>query len=165
MALPEYVPLEQLQDALKSSAGAGAATAADLDVDRLQAALTEAHAEVLGRLATIYAVPADPDLAPEMVKSLITTIAAYLATLEWLQGKDLSDRDPIVLRYNRTQTVLRQVTDGVLSVDGLEKASAGEFDAVSYETTPVLDLAGDVAAMTYGGYTAAGWRGGNREWR
>jgi hypothetical protein len=73
-------------------------------------ALAEAHAEVLGKLGVVYSIP-DVDTwddAPELVGSMILAVAAYLATLTWLNGRDLSDRDPVALRYNRAQLMLRQ---------------------------------------------------------
>lgn len=153
MTMPAYVSVPDLVAMLQASAGVGAATAADLPNERLQAALGDAHAEILGKLSTLYALPADPTLAPDLVKSLITAVAAYVATLEWLQGRDLSDRDPVVLRYQRAQTMLRQVIDGTLTVDGLDSAAAVVYDAVSYETMPPMDLANTVTG-------ANEWRGG-----
>lgn len=161
------VSLSQLRDALKGSAGAGARTAATLEDGPLIAALNEAHAEVLGKLGMVYAVPEnDTWNAPDLIRSLILAVASYLATLTWLNGRDLSDRDPVALRYARAQTMLRQVLEGTLAVDGLEPApSGGVGDVPSFEANPFVNLAGDVngpsgypGSPSFGGaYTGGGW--------
>lgn len=156
-----YVDLPALKAALASSATVGARTAANLSDEALQQALDDAHAEVLGKLSTRYTMPADASTAPDMLKSLIVSVAAYVATLEWLQGKDLSDRDPVVLRYQRAETMLSQILAGTLALEGLDRSAAGvsAYDAEGYNPAEGVGLAGDVAAPTYGGLAPSGWQG------
>jgi hypothetical protein len=167
------VSLNQLRGLLKSSAGAGARTAATLEDQALLDALAEAHAEVLGKLGVVYTIPDGDtwDDAPELVGSMILAVAAYLATLTWLNGRDLSDRDPVALRYNRAQLMLRQVVESTLVVDGLVPApSGGVGDVPTYEANPPVDLAGGVNGPGYyvgspsfgGAYTGGGWPWGAR---
>ena len=144
MALPEYVTLTQLRDTLTGTAGIGARTAGDGTDAQLQDALDEAHGEVLGKLATRYTLPTDPALVPPLVRSLIVTVAGYVATLEWLQGKDLSDRDPVVLRYARAQAMLRSIVDGSTEVDGLETPVGAAVEVETFDGVPAMGLADTV---------------------
>lgn len=147
MALPEYVNLGTLKTALEGGAGLGARTAADLPDARLQAALDDAHAQVLGTLATRYTLPA-VGAEPPVVRSLLVAIAGYVATLEWLQGKDLSDRDPVVLRYQRALALLKGVSDGVLSISELEQPAAAAAAVETYNSIPEMGLAAEVLGVS-----------------
>lgn len=162
--MAELVTLVQLKEALTAQAGAGARTAANLSDERLQAVLDDAHAEVLGKIRTRYTVPTDPATTPGLLKGIILAVAAYVGTLEWMQGKDLSDRDAVVLRYNRAQSQLKAITDGTLDLELETPAGGGSYEATSYTGTPAVGLTDDVAAPTYYGMAAGGWQGGGLTW-
>ena len=82
-----------------------------------------------------------------------------------MQGKDLSDRDPVVLRYARAQAQLKDLTAGALSVDlppAATPTAGGTSDDAAYNTTPDLALTREAAlpAYGYGGsnyYPGDGW--------
>lgn len=156
------VTLPQFKAALSAGSSLGARTAANLADERLTAALDEAHDEVLGKLSTLYTLPVDEAAGPAIVRSLILNVAAYVATLEWLQGKELPERDPIVLRYQRAQKMLREVVDGTLVVDGLEKAGAGAPGAIqTFDSVPYVGLAEPAPG---GYYYGTSYRNGGLLW-
>lgn len=72
-------------------------------------------------------------LAP--VRFWSRNIAAYLATLTYRRGKDLSIDDPVRLRYTSTLTILTDIRDGKtrnpipLTPDADESNTGGEGDA------------------------------------
>lgn len=125
-----YVTVAQLKAALADAGGAGARTAANLSADRLQANLDEATAEVTGRLTRSFKLPdpgadpaVSPDTIPPLMRTIIVGIAGYLATLEFYGSQPLEERDPTSLRYGRALDLLKQVSSGVLLIDGLTPAS------------------------------------------
>lgn len=106
--------------ALNTPGGGGTAAALD------DAAITDAIREADGtiqtylRVGTVYAVPTEQvvqngtayEVALAPVRYWSRNIGAYLATLTWRRGKDLSSDDPVRLRYTDTMTILTAIRDG-----------------------------------------------------
>lgn len=87
-------------------------TAAELSDTVINTAITQAQAQVDGRLANRYTTPfVDP--APQLVQDITRDIAAYLSDLTYRQGKDYETQlDPVVMRYQQAQTLLEQIATG-----------------------------------------------------
>lgn len=161
-----FVTVPELKAALSAQGGAGARTAASLPDARLTAAIDEAQDEVTGKLSGRYVIPTDPALMPAFVAGIILAVAAYVATLEWMQGKDLADRDPVVLRYARARANLKDIVDGHLAVQ-LDPVAGGPVDSDmdAYNAVPDMELVADVSGPTYGGLVAGNWQGGGIRWQ
>lgn len=99
-------------------------TAADLSDDQLLDAIAEADAMIDSMIGRFYATPAvsitDPATGeltvPHPLDYWSRNIAAFNATLSKKSTQDLSDRDPVVLRYNATMDALRAVNAGSASL-------------------------------------------------
>lgn len=90
-----------------------AGTAASMADDELVAAIDAASREVDAKLAVRYTVPFPGGAVPPLVEDLTRDIAAYLADLVYRQGKDYeSDRDPVWLRNQRAQELLKALSNG-----------------------------------------------------
>lgn len=91
-------------------------TAASLSEAQITAAIVSAQAEVDGKLTARYAVPLQ-DPVPTIISDITADIAQYLADLTWRQGKDYeSAQDPVLLRYNRAQSLLNQIITGQIDL-------------------------------------------------
>lgn len=163
--MPAYLTVPAFVDSLASAGGYGARTAVELPEDRLQHHLDQAHALVLGRLARNYDVAA-PDATPPpdaLLVEIIAGHAGYTATLEHDGSQDLSDRDPVVLRYAYARDLLAQVVSGSLILAGITDKSGGAAtgEPAAYGQGPTVGLADDVYADPYGHTYGAhrGWGG------
>lgn len=104
--------------------GADVGTAAFLDDSDLLMAIADASDEVNATLAGRYTVPfADP--APDLIKTITTAIAAYLATLTARGGDPIDRQDPVALRNARAVRLLGQLQSGVALIGGGAPAPAG----------------------------------------
>lgn len=164
-----YVTDRQLQQALADAGGAGARTAATLPTGRLEANVQEATAEVVGRLGGFALPDPGPDGEPNadtppLLRSIIIGIAGYLATLEFYGTAEVSDRDPVVLRYTRARELLAQLAAGTLVVAGIDvkaqRDTPAAGDAAIYGGTPYLGLADGFTPDTYGRHTSYPYTGG-----
>lgn len=96
-------------------------TAADLSDEQLQVAIDQAGQTIDAYIGNYYATPvaateADPAVYPEPIKTWSVNIAAYLATLTYRRSKDLSQQDPVALRYGLTMQQLNGVNSGKLTL-------------------------------------------------
>ena len=163
--MPEYLSLEAFKASLSSGGGDGSRTADELADARLQHHLNHGHAEVLGRLARDYAValPTDTPAPDALLAEIIAGHAGYTATLEWDGSQDLSDRDPVDLRYQHARDLLTQVVAGTLILVGVDDKSGGAAtgEPAAYGQGPAVGLADDVYADPYGHTYGAhrGWGG------
>lgn len=66
------------------------------------------------------------EVAPNPVRAWTRNIAAYLATLTFLQNKDLDAKDPVALRYAMTVGQLQAVKEGTLDIPGLDPTAGGD---------------------------------------
>lgn len=116
-----YATPDQVRMAVARDPDKPVGSAATLGVDQLQQVISEAQAEVDGRLRPRYVVPFTAPV-PGLVQSLTVDIAAYLAGLTFYQEKDMKDTDPIVRRYTHACCILKDIASGfvVLDVGGAE---------------------------------------------
>lgn len=110
-----YATSDDVRSAVARDPDKTAGTAASMEDVELDLAVRNAQAEVDARLRGRYTVPLAP--CPELVRNIVIDVAAYLATLVYRQGKDLSAFDPVVLRYDRAQKLLKQIADGLADLD------------------------------------------------
>lgn len=147
-----YVTADQLKASLADAGGAGARTAAELPIPRLQVNVDEATGEVVGRLSRAFTLPPagldpaanpDPDTTPPLLRTIIVGIAGYLATLEFYGSQPVEERDPVVLRYTRAKELLDKVANGDLLMAGLELAEGRETptgEPAIYQAVPSTGL-------------------------
>lgn len=106
-----YCTVADVRGVLAPDADDPSGTAAVLSDDQITAVIDDAQTEVDARLGVRYEVPfADP--VPQPVKQITRDVAAYLATLTYRKTLDLSDQDPVVLRYTRAMNLLTAISKG-----------------------------------------------------
>jgi phage gp36-like protein len=118
-------------------------TAADLDDATLQDAIAEADAQIDAYLAGIYVTPvgdsAVPGVPPHPIDYWSRNIAAYNATLTYRGSQDFGDNDPVARRYKDTETALKAVEGGKLSLPLPRNATgAGSTAGVSPAYNPYV---------------------------
>lgn len=154
----DWVSLDDLADSLSNAGGAGSRTASELPRDRLLRHLENAHSRVRGRLHR-FTIPSPLDDAPGLLRSIVTDIAAYGATLEWNGSQPLEDRDPIALRYAAAMADLKLLANGDTVIAGVDVTSGQPVgDPESYTMIPDVNLAtgwAEDTASTTPGY----WHG------
>jgi phage gp36-like protein len=123
VALPLYASAEDVRVVVARNPTRYRGTAAEMDDNEINYALEQAEAEVNGRLRQRYTIPF-PTPVPLLVKSIVTDIAAYRATLTYRQNRDLEPTDPIALRYRDSRQLLAQIADGNLDLDSGDGGSA-----------------------------------------
>lgn len=118
-----YATVEQVQLAVARNQALVRGGPANLDQDQLELALSQAQAEIDGRLRPRYVVPFTS--VPALVNSLTIDIAAYLVSLTYHQNREFPDTDPLVRRYKRACCLLDDISMGsvVLDTDGAEKTA------------------------------------------
>lgn len=122
-----YATADQVKLAVARDPDKPTGSAATLGFDQIALAITDAQAEIDGRLRSQYTVPfTDP--VPAMIRSLTIDIAAYLASLTFYQEKDMKDTDPVVRRYKRACCMLGDIASGSIDLD------AGDGGPVSPRT-------------------------------
>ncbi len=139
----EYCTVRDVRVALTpNGVGDNSGTAAELEDWQIENAITEAEGVVSSYIASRYTIyseeveelnPEDPEevwlsvVAPEPVRSWTRNIAAYLAALTYRRNKDLTEDDPIRLRYTHTMENLVAVRDGRMDLDlpGTEVDTSG----------------------------------------
>lgn len=104
-------------------------TAADLADPQLKDAISEAAARVDAYVGGSYTDP------PDVIQFWTRDIAAYLATLTWRESKDLSENDPVRLRFIQTISMLASVAKGQLKVP-LPEGSVASSDAAVVNRHP-----------------------------
>lgn len=100
---------------LALSPAGGGGTAGSLDDNALNDAINEADALI----NTYLEIPEvrtpkvdEAGVALQPVRWWSRNIAAYLATLTYRRGKDLTADDPVRLRYSQTMALLTDIRDG-----------------------------------------------------
>lgn len=109
MAYTDFATLRKVLDP-KNTGG----TAADLEDEHLTEAIQRASNEIDTRLAARYSVPFDP--VPDVLGTIAVNLAAYDATLAYYRGVDLSDQDPVVLRYRGSMALLKDLQSAAASL-------------------------------------------------
>jgi phage gp36-like protein len=112
-----YCTVDDVRGALTRDPEDTVGTAASMDDDQLTACIVDGQNEVDSRLGVRYDVPFVDDSVPSAVNQITRDIAAYLATLTYRQTLDLTDQDPVVLRYNRSMALLIAISKGQANLD------------------------------------------------
>ncbi len=121
-----YVMANDVRAVLTKTPDTPQGSAAELDDEAITAAITSAQSEVDSRLAARYVTPFPAGTAPQLVRDIVRDIAAYLADLVYRQGKDYeSAQDPILLRHQRAQKLLDQITTGAVDLPAEAGQRAG----------------------------------------
>lgn len=121
-------------------------TASKLEDEQIADAIAEADSRIVSYLPDGYTIPTqqvqqgegdDPPppttLAHNLIRFWSRDIAAYLATLTFKRNKDVSENDPVRLRYNAAMADLVRVTKGELTLPEDEDPSDdGLGDVVVY---------------------------------
>lgn len=98
------------------------ATAAKLTDPQIEDAISEAEGIVDSYTSARYTIPLvgtipSPITAPAPVRGLTRSVAAYLAALTFRKNKDLTEDDPIRLRYGVALGVLTSIRDRKANLD------------------------------------------------
>jgi phage gp36-like protein len=81
----------------------------------ITAAITNAQAEIDARLRHRYPTPFDP--TPDLVKMLTVDIAAWLATINFRQERNIPDGDATLRKYERACMLLDDLAKGNATLD------------------------------------------------
>lgn len=129
-----------------------------MDDDAIELQIRDAQTEVDGRLRGRYSVPFGSwPGCPELIHNVVVDTAAYLATLTYRRGKDLTPNDPIVLRYNRARDLLKCIANGDVDLD-----TGGDGDTPAPMTAgglgaPINPVGSDLLTSGYRiGYSTSG---------
>lgn len=112
-----YCTVEDVRNALAPSSDWSSPnqTAATLEDSQIEDAIAEAEGEIdlyIGRrYKVVEAIVDGESIAPKPIRMWTRTVAAYLAALTFRKNKDLSEDDPIRLRYERVMRMLEAVRD------------------------------------------------------
>lgn len=93
-------------------------TPADLDLDQIRLAIADADAQIDLALKRRYVIPFTVGSVPDLVKSLSTSIAAYLALLTFRGSAPVGADDPMALRYDRARRMLDAIQNNRVDVNG-----------------------------------------------
>jgi phage gp36-like protein len=114
-------------------------TAADLSDSQLEVEIGQADRIIDGYLNGYYATPVavtSDALIPEPIHTWSANIAAYLATLTYRRGKDLSQQDPVYLRYQLTMQQLMATNSGRMTLNIPTQTSVGAVSGVGQAVNP-----------------------------
>lgn len=156
--MASYTTPPAVRDAVAASTGGSndPGSAASLSDAQIQEAIDNAGAQVDGALAIKYGLPLAAPV-PQLVVSLTTDIAAYLATLTWRRNRNTPALAPIQLRYDRAVALLAQLVAGTIELPIGESApSAGS----AWNTSPdTFWLGGELFPRPWYGPHEAGGAG------
>lgn len=110
-----YITADDVRATVRGSPSAAgdSGTAAELDDATIEKAIAAQQAIVEAYARTRW----PDDQAPDLVKSLVRDLAAYDATLVYRRSKDLSQFDPIYLRYQEARQILTDIAAGRVQVE------------------------------------------------
>jgi phage gp36-like protein len=97
--------------------------AAGLLDSTIESQVVAAQNEIDARLAGRYQVPFTT--APAVVASITIDVAAYLCNLIYRESKDLTQEDPMVLRYQRAIRLLDDLSTGKADLPGGDGSPGG----------------------------------------
>lgn len=120
-------------------------TAAALSDNDLYDTINEAQAEVDARLEGRYSTPFTHP--PLLVITITRSIAAYLATLVYRRGEPIQPGDPVLLRYQRAQTLLGQIASGQTVLPAPPPQAAGTTVAAASQVAVVNPVDGDLWSL------------------
>lgn len=111
----DYATPADVRKVLAPDGDTGPSTAASLDDPALEDAIQEAEQQVDAALAGRYPVPFGTGVYPQvppMIVQLTRDMAAYEATLRFFRGQPLPAGHPVLLRAQRAQQTLRDMSSG-----------------------------------------------------
>lgn len=116
-AVAPYCTPEDVRDVLSPGGDpADDTTAASLSDDDLTAAIGRATGVVHGYLSSRFKVPVPTALDPDgLLKTWVSVLAAYDATLIYSKGMDIGADDPIRLRFGQVMDMLNAIMAGKLT--------------------------------------------------
>lgn len=115
-----YCTVGDVRNVLAPDGANDESTAAEMTDAAIGRAITDAQAEVDGHLIDRYTVPFSD--VPQLVKSITTDIAAYLASLTHTRTGRLDENDVVWLRYSRASALLERLGSGAMDLE-----AAGEM--------------------------------------
>lgn len=145
-----FSTVQDVKNALAPS-GVITGTAATLSDVQITDAINEADSTIRSMIGNIYSIPllpVDPPTDPpttygqEPVRYWSRDIAAFLATLTFKRNQDVSENDPVRLRFNLAMKSLQDIRDGKATLpfppaDGDADAGAAVFNTVPHLFTPL----------------------------
>lgn len=141
-------------------------TAASLSDDDLTDAIDRSTGIVNTYLSTRFKTPIPVELDPDdMLKTWVSVLAAYDATLVYSKGMDIGADDPIRLRFGQVMDMLKDIRDGKIIPPwpGPDPVTgAGEVTIVNRYQGDMFDLRDfDIhdARRPYGWGVLPGWGG------
>jgi phage gp36-like protein len=115
MTVVAYAQVSDVRIAVSRDSNRPRNTAAEMSDEHIQAALDNAQAEIDAKLRHRYTTPFLP--TPLLVKSVTIDIAAYLATINFRQERNIPDGDATVRRWMRACCLLDDLAKGVANLD------------------------------------------------
>lgn len=96
-------------------------TAASLTDPQLAGSIRDAEDLVNGYTGTEY----DDMDVPPLIQTLTKHVAAYYATLTFRKNVELSQRDPVVLRFNSAVATLQAISQGLVNAQPYNEDQPG----------------------------------------
>lgn len=96
----------------------------EINLDKLNAALSEANSEIEGYLAARYALPLQP------VPPFLESIACHMTRFHASTGA-MSDNDPIKTRYHNAIKTLKEISKGLIALGGTPTGEAAPVKTAS----------------------------------
>jgi phage gp36-like protein len=127
--------------------------------DHIQAAITDAQAEIDARLRHRYPTPFEP--TPDLVKSLTIDIAAWLATINFRQERVIAPGTAGLLKYERACCLLDDLASGKANLDIGDGSGDSAPSPASGMGRPVPPAVGPLFGPGLFGF---GPRGGGWRW-
>jgi len=127
-----YGTASDLRDVLVPRGDPLSNTAASMDDIQLEEAIVDAMGLVDGYTGTAF----DDQDVPRLVKTLTLHIAAYFATMTYRKNVELSQRDPIVLRYQNALQILAAIQQGIISIEPYVEDQPGVSPSDSFAQNP-----------------------------
>jgi phage gp36-like protein len=113
-----YTTKERVRLVLARNQDQADGTGAMLSDEQINDNIAEADREIDGKLSSVFATPFNP--VPELIANLSRDIAAYLSDLAFREVRDYqSSLNPVVLRYQRAQDMLKALMNGSMDIPGV----------------------------------------------
>lgn len=96
----------------------------EINLDKLNAALSEANSEIEGYLAARYALPL------QLVPPFLESIACHMTRFHAMTGA-MSDNDPIKTRYDNAIKTLKEISKGLIALGGTPTGEAAPVKTAS----------------------------------
>lgn len=133
-----YTTKERVRLVLARNQDQAEGTGAMLSDEQIDDNIAEADREIDGKLSSVFATPFNP--VPALIANLSRDIAAYLSDLAFREIRDYqSSLNPVVLRYQRAQDMLKALMNGSMDLPGVitspDMSGSGQIVAAFSEGT------------------------------